>query len=84
MVRRYGAVAGRGCVFKLRLAGSRYDGTHHASIYVDDDGVWPYAGLTFGKDGALYGTTSFGGSNRGARLQVDAGGKIALCGDGPL
>ncbi len=59
----WGGREGDGVVFKLRRSGSRYvERIVHQFTW--DDGAEPYAGLTFGKDGALYGTTSFGGSNR--------------------
>ncbi|MGC1380527.1 MAG: choice-of-anchor tandem repeat GloVer-containing protein [Candidatus Baltobacteraceae bacterium] len=65
----FGGRRGEGSAFKLRLAGRHEARTMHQ--FADDYGVWPFAGLTFGKDGALYGTTSLGGSyNRGVVFKL--------------
>jgi uncharacterized repeat protein (TIGR03803 family) len=42
------------------------------------DGALPYAGLVVGKDGALYGTTSYGGSsNYGTAYRLTTGGAFS-------
>jgi uncharacterized repeat protein (TIGR03803 family) len=51
-----------GTVFRLRIDGSGYSIVH--SFITDGlDGQTPFAGLLEGSDGALYGTTSSGGTN---------------------
>lgn len=43
------------------------------------DGALPYAGLVLGKDGALYGTTSYGGdSNYGTAYRVTTAGAFSV------
>jgi len=63
-----------GTVFKLSMDGSGYTVLHHFRS-IAGDGVNPQAGLVAGSDGALYGTTFFGGTN-------DAGTIFRLNADG--
>jgi uncharacterized repeat protein (TIGR03803 family) len=56
----YGA-AGCGVVFKLSNTGSGWIETPLYAFQGGDDGARPMAQLSFGLDGALYGTTSEGG-----------------------
>lgn len=56
----YGA-AGYGTVFKLTHAGSGWILSTLYAFQGGDDGANPYAGVVFGPDGALYGTTSDSG-----------------------
>jgi uncharacterized repeat protein (TIGR03803 family) len=60
-------IQGCGTVFKLVPSGSRY--REHLLYeflgYGVGDGAWPYAGLTAGAAGALYGTTFQGGEGLG-------------------
>jgi uncharacterized repeat protein (TIGR03803 family) len=52
-----------GTVFKLKPDGNDYLTLHHFAGVGVGDGASPNAGLVQGVDGALYGTTSLGGSN---------------------
>ncbi len=56
-----GGTAGFGAVFKLSTNGNSYSILH--SFTNSPDGESPGANLVQGKDGMLYGTTVFGGSN---------------------
>jgi uncharacterized repeat protein (TIGR03803 family) len=64
---RFGGSSSAGTVFSIAP-----DGTHkvlHTFTGVpDNDGADPLGGLVFGPDGKLYGTTSFGGVNKGGIL----------------
>jgi hypothetical protein len=53
--------AGYGTVFKLSRAGTGWILRTIYSFQGGDDGANPYAGVVFGPDGALYGTTSDSG-----------------------
>jgi uncharacterized repeat protein (TIGR03803 family) len=66
---------GWGTVFKLNRDGSGYQILHDFARD-DGDGVFPQGALVEGLDGALYGTTSAGGSSRGTlfRLSKDGSG----------
>jgi uncharacterized repeat protein (TIGR03803 family) len=69
-----GGSNGFGTVFKLNTDGSGYTTLHHFTN--SPDGANSYAGLVQGLDGALYGTTDWGGStNAGTlfRLNPDGG-----------
>jgi uncharacterized repeat protein (TIGR03803 family) len=53
-----------GTIFKLNTDGSGYEVVHDFDLNVKpDDGYLPVADLWQGNDGALYGTTSRGGTN---------------------
>ena len=56
-----GGAYGMGTVFKLMPDGSGYSILHNFTNF--PDGGLPFAGVVQGVDGALYGTTSQGGSN---------------------
>lgn len=67
---------GRGCgaIFALRPShGSRWTETivhsFKAAKAPNDDGEFPYGGLTLAADGALYGVTAYGGPPRGCYTQ---------------
>ena len=61
----FGGSANLGTVFKLNKNGRSFKVLHSFSG-TGGKGAQPYAGLVFGSDGALYGTTAFGGdSERG-------------------
>jgi uncharacterized repeat protein (TIGR03803 family) len=72
-----GGLFGVGTVFKMDKTGSNYT-TLYAFGGPTNDGMDPQAGLTLGRDGALYGTTPFGGYNWASgtvfRLNTDGTG----------
>jgi uncharacterized repeat protein (TIGR03803 family) len=53
--------AGFGLVFQLTSSGSGWTFTPLYSFQSGSDGAYPFAGVTFGPDGALYGSTYEGG-----------------------
>ena len=57
-----GGGADVGTIFSLKQDGSSYTNLHHFGSPLGDGGI-PMAGLIQASDGALYGTTSGGGSN---------------------
>jgi len=57
-----GGMANRGTVFRLSTEGSGYTVLHHFST--NSDGKHPVGALLQGHDGALYGSTAFGGTNQ--------------------
>jgi uncharacterized repeat protein (TIGR03803 family) len=59
----YGGIYGNGLIYKLSRDGSTWLITPLYSFKGGDDGAAPYASPIFGPDGALYGTTSTGGSS---------------------
>ncbi len=64
-----------GTVFKINTNGDDY-AVLHSFVNGFQDGSTPYAGLMQGQDGALYGTTSSGGSTLGGtvyRITADGG-----------
>lgn len=68
----YGTTAGGGdfyvgTVFKLTRSGTGWSETVLHS-FSGPDGFYPYGGLIFGHDGALYGTTYYGGATYGASV----------------
>jgi len=59
-----GGAANRGIIFRLNPDGSGYTNLHSfAGASADGDGSFTFASLCQGFDGALYGTTQYGGSN---------------------
>jgi uncharacterized repeat protein (TIGR03803 family) len=56
----FGGANGYGVVFKVNPDGSNFQVIY---TFTDSDGANPNAGVIQGRDGALYGTTEFGGSN---------------------
>jgi uncharacterized repeat protein (TIGR03803 family) len=75
-----------GIVFKINPDGTGYRILHGfgdpAIVYPVNDGAWPLAGLTLGRDGALYGTTTIGGDNGAGTLfsiKPDGTGYASLC-----
>ncbi len=58
---QYGGAARSGCVFSVSTNGSGFITLHQFGMLAD--GAGPQAPLIQGLDGALYGTTPFGGSN---------------------
>ena len=58
-----GAGSGCGVVYKLAPQGSGWVITPLHTFTGGNDGAGPSAGVTFGPDGALYGTTSYGGGS---------------------
>ncbi|MGA8878668.1 MAG: choice-of-anchor tandem repeat GloVer-containing protein [Candidatus Korobacteraceae bacterium] len=58
----WGGASNRGSVFRLSRAGSGWVlTTLHSFRGAPNDGAYPYSGVVFGPDGALYGTTGHGG-----------------------
>ena len=71
---------GSGTVFKVERDGNGHDVLHSFNSGVGD-GFLPGAGLVYGSDGALYGTTRNGGTNFGGtvfRLNSDGSGYSVL------
>ena len=58
----FGGSADLGTVFKLNKDGDSFRVIHNFSG-TGGKGAQPFAGLVYGSDGALYGTTAFGGDN---------------------
>lgn len=54
-----------GVAYQLKLIGSEWAFTSLYQFGRSGDGAVPYASLTFGPDGALYGTTTLGGTGGG-------------------
>lgn len=73
-----GGTKGFGTVFKLDTNGANFS-VLHTFFATNPDGKQPVAGLMQGSDGALYGTTSIGGTNSGLvsgtifKLDTDGG-----------
>ena len=66
---------GYGTAFKLATDGSGFTAIH--SFGVGNDGAQPQAALVQGKDGALYGTTFYGGTNQdGMIFKVSTDGSV--------
>ncbi|HLI47146.1 MAG TPA: choice-of-anchor tandem repeat GloVer-containing protein [Chthonomonas sp.] len=55
-----GGSNGSGVIFRIRLDGTDFSVIHN---FAYADGSGPYGGLIQGQDGALYGTTPYGGAN---------------------
>jgi uncharacterized repeat protein (TIGR03803 family) len=74
----FGGSNGRGTVYRLNKAGDGYLVLHNFSVG-DGDGANPDTALVQGRDGALYGTTFFGGSNdAGAIFRLNTNGSSYL------
>jgi uncharacterized repeat protein (TIGR03803 family) len=70
-----GGSSGRGSVFQLNTNGGNYSVLHSFAGMGAGDGQWPFAGLTLGADGWLYGTTYQGGtSNLGTVFKLNRSG----------
>jgi uncharacterized repeat protein (TIGR03803 family) len=68
---RAGGAFDKGTVFSLRKTGGIWTKrTLHSFAGGKDDGQYPAAGVVFGPDGALYGTTQTGGADVGAHGTV--------------
>ena len=80
---RYGGATGYGTVFKLNGDGSGYN-VLHSFGGTSGDGRNPRAGLIVGRDGALYGTTFYGGAytNWGGVVYTNWGTVFKLQPDG--
>ena len=63
-----GGAYGWGTVFRLTPSASGYTESFLYSFTGYSDGGAPEAGLIFDKEGALYGTTTYGGSNKGGTV----------------
>jgi len=62
-----GSLSYLGDVYRLKPPAKKNGAWTETELYAfkgGKDGRWPYAGLTFGKDGALYGTTLQGGGGK--------------------
>ncbi len=62
--------AGYGTVFKLSRSGSAWILTTLYAFRGGSDGATPQAGVIFGPDGALYGTTTYGGAGLGTVFRL--------------
>lgn len=62
-VNTVGGAHGSGNVFELLPSGSQWKFATLYSFHDQPDGASPYGGVTFGKDGNLYGTTYYAGAN---------------------
>ncbi len=72
-----GGTLNAGTIFKLTPGGTLT--TLHSFQYNDRDGGYPTVGLTFGKDGKLYGVTPGGGASRaGVVFQITPTGTFKL------
>jgi uncharacterized repeat protein (TIGR03803 family) len=75
----YGGVSNKGTVFRIGTNGGDYAVLY--SFEGKPDGANPYGGLIQGSDGALYGTTQYGGTtNQGSvfKINPDGGGYTVL------
>jgi uncharacterized repeat protein (TIGR03803 family) len=70
-----GGSTGFGTVFKLNTDGSGYAILHNFDPAAGGDGSYPWSGLVLGNDGAMYGTTTYGGShNQGVIFKLNPDG----------
>jgi len=73
---QYGGADGYGAVFQLTPSGNM--NVLHSFSNTSSDGAVPYAGLTLGTDGSLYGTTYYGGLGYGTVFKITTGGTFTL------
>jgi uncharacterized repeat protein (TIGR03803 family) len=76
---RNGAISNAGCVFRVLPNGTSYSVLHR--FQAATDGGTPLGGVIEGSDGALYGTTSVGGTNNSGtvfKLNKDGSGFTVL------
>jgi uncharacterized repeat protein (TIGR03803 family) len=66
-VTKFGGINNQGVVFKITPGDAMPAITKLADLD-DETGTFPYAGLVFGNDGALYGTASLAGANNAGPL----------------
>ena len=75
----YGGLHDDGTVYRLSPSGGAWVETVLHDFSDGADGAYPISALSFGADGALYGTTSLGGANGGNgtlfRMKQGAGGQ---------
>jgi uncharacterized repeat protein (TIGR03803 family) len=72
---QYGGSQNEGAVFALSRTGRKYSETLLHSFTGGHDGSYPLAALAVGGDGALYGTTQYGGTaNAGTVFEVTSSG----------
>jgi uncharacterized repeat protein (TIGR03803 family) len=64
---------GCGSIYKLSRSGSGWRLTTLYSFNQDTDGSYPSGRVTFGPDGALYGSTAFGGGSGGCGISDGCG-----------
>jgi uncharacterized repeat protein (TIGR03803 family) len=86
---QYGPLNGCGTVFQLTppaVAGGAWtDSVIYNFTGLDGDGMYPSAGVVVGKDGVLYGTTEFGGSEvSGSCIGYGIGGSYGEIGCGTV
>jgi uncharacterized repeat protein (TIGR03803 family) len=79
----FGGSSGYGTAFKLNTDGTGFSVFLNFSYAANsaESGGYPYAGVVMGIDGALYGTTSQGGSNDGGtvfRMNTDGTGFVVV------
>jgi len=75
----YGGATSFGTVFNLTTSGALTTLYNFCSQSGCTDGANPYAGLTIGTDGNLYGTTSSGGANnRGTIFEITPTGQFTV------
>jgi uncharacterized repeat protein (TIGR03803 family) len=69
----YGGISNQGTIFKLDCDGGNFEVLKH--FLGTNDGAAPYAGLVFGTNGWLFGTTHRGGDlGRGTLFTIDPAG----------
>jgi uncharacterized repeat protein (TIGR03803 family) len=72
----FGGSRNFGTIFKVAPSSSGYKETLLYSFPGGSGGQTPQAGLSIDKHGAIYGTTMYGGSNRGRRCQYTGCGTV--------
>ena len=72
------AFANQGTIFSVTVSGAYSVVYMFDNIHGITDGANPYAGLIQGQDGALYGTTQFGGTSNAGAVFRFAGGKTTV------